>query len=623
LAVTLEEFLAEAADAAGARFSELEIRRNLHAFERHRRELASRGVDPAFGVDTADPLRLADDEWARVVRQTELAGLGAFALIARDDTLVWSPQLARMLGYEPATTEASVAAYLDRVHRGDRDLVRDSISQALTEQRQVRLEHRVVLPSGEVRYLRCVLEVHLDVDDEAVGVIGTAQDATEFIADKRALERANRRLETVLTVVGECLADHDPQTGLFNRRRFLAEVDRELPRGSGAVLVVGLDGVGDISRRQGPDAGDNVLLAVASTVQRALPPEAVLARIGGTDFAVLVGRTSARSARAVARGLVDVLGDASYLAAKRLPVVARIGLAPYREGSAVTGEDLLIEADQSLYEAREQGVPLVEASPPDRADTARWQARCQARVSQAMQRGRFDLEAQPILEVGRGVVTRHELLLRLNEGGDLLRPASFLPTAERTGDIVRLDRYVIGQAVELLAADRGGLHVQVNVSGRSVCEEDLPGTVRQLLDRYGVHPGRLTFEITETALISNMTAARRFVDRLHELGCEVALDDFGSGYMSLTHLKYLPFDLVKIDGEFVERMTQNERDRVMVRAVAHMCAALGIRTVAEYVANDEVLDLIAEYGIDFAQGYAVGRPVPVAEVFGTRRVLTA
>jgi diguanylate cyclase (GGDEF)-like protein/PAS domain S-box-containing protein len=620
--VTLDEFLCQAADATDAQLSELEIRRSLHAFERDRREAASRGIDPAYAMDTADPLRLADDEWARVVHQTELAGLGAFALIARDDTLEWSPQMAQLLGYEPET-KASVVAYLDRVHRQDRMLVRDAFAQALAEQCQVRIEHRVVLPGGEVRYLRCVLEVHLDVEDEAVGVIGTAQDATELIADKRALERANKRLETVLTVVGECLADHDPHTGLFNRRRFLAELERELPRGSGAVLLVGFDGLGDINRRQGPDAGDNVLLAIASTVQRALPPEAVLARIGGTDFAVLLGRVSARSARSVARGLLDVLADASYLAAKRLPVVARIGLVPYPAQSLAAGEDLLIEADQNLYEARELGQPLVEAAPAGSDGRVRRQARWQSRVAQAMQRGRFDLAAQPILDVARGVVTRHELLLRLNEGGDVVGPASFLPTAERTGEIVRLDRYVIGQAVELLAADQGGIHVQVNVSGRSVCEEDLPGTVRQLLDRYGVSPNRLTFEITETALISNMTAARRFVDRLHELGCELALDDFGSGYMSLTHLKYLPFDLVKIDGEFVERMTQNERDKVMVRAVAHMCASLGIRTVAEFVADEQVFDLVAEYGIDFAQGYAVGRPVPVAEVFGGRRILTA
>src|SRR5438067_11691177 len=202
--MTFEEFLCQAADVTGDLFSEMEIRRGLHAFERDRREAADRGIDPAFGVDTADPLRLADDEWARVVHQTELAGLGAFAFIARDDTLVWSPQFARMLGYGPATAEASLPSYLDRVHGHDQTLVRDAIRQALTEQRQVRLEHRVVLPSGEVRYLRCVLEVHLDVDDEAVGVIGTAQDATELIADKRALERANKRLETVLTVVGEC-----------------------------------------------------------------------------------------------------------------------------------------------------------------------------------------------------------------------------------------------------------------------------------------------------------------------------------------------------------------------------------------------------------------------------------
>jgi EAL domain-containing protein (putative c-di-GMP-specific phosphodiesterase class I) len=316
------------------------------------------------------------------------------------------------------------------------------------------------------------------------------------------------------------------------------------------------------------------------------------------------------------------------LAAKRLPVIARIGMVTFTADHRVSGEDLLIEADQSLYEAKEHGVQLVEAPPPGSDGTALRHARCHARVSQAMQRGLFDLNAQPILDIARGVVTRHELLLRLNEGGDVVAPSSFLPTAERTGDIVRLDRYVITEAVKLLANDRTGLQVQVNVSGLSVCEEDLPGTVRRLLDQYGVSPNRLTFEITETALISNMTAARRFVDRLHEMGCELALDDFGSGYASLAQLKYLPFDLVKIDGEFVERMTHNERDQIMVQAIAHMCRSLGIQTIAEFVADEQVLELVTAYGIDFAQGYEVGRPLPVAEVFGhaarqSRKVRTA
>ena len=177
-----------------------------------------------------------------------------------------------------------------------------------------------------------------------------------------------------------------------------------------------------------------------------------------------------------------------------------------------------------------------------------------------------------------------------------------------------LDRYVIERAIDLVAADRSNTQFHLNLSGRSVCEPRLLDFVDNLVRSHHADPRRLTFEITETALISNMTAARRFADGLRQMQCQLALDDFGSGYASLAHLKYLPFDVVKIDGDLISGILDNAADKIMVRSLANMCSQLGIRTVAEFVSDEQTLAALSSYGVDFAQGFAVGRPVPTAEI---------
>jgi EAL domain-containing protein (putative c-di-GMP-specific phosphodiesterase class I) len=211
-------------------------------------------------------------------------------------------------------------------------------------------------------------------------------------------------------------------------------------------------------------------------------------------------------------------------------------------------------------------------------------------------------------------VTRHELLLRVvDETDGLQSPIQVLDTAERLDAVYDIDLWVVERAMQLAAA-RTDLCLQINLSGRSVGDPRLIVEVEALIQRYGVNPEQLTFEITETALIGNLSEARHFADRVRDLGCELALDDFGSGYASFRYLRLFPIDLVKIDGDYVVDLVDNPQDQVLVRALVQVCQAYGIHTVAEFVQDEPTLRMLREFGVDYVQGYLIGRPEPVDEL---------
>jgi EAL domain-containing protein (putative c-di-GMP-specific phosphodiesterase class I) len=241
-------------------------------------------------------------------------------------------------------------------------------------------------------------------------------------------------------------------------------------------------------------------------------------------------------------------------------------------------------------------------------------------IREALEEDRFTLYAQPIVPLQPGGRTRHELLVRMvGRDGDVIPPSAFLPVAERFDLVQEIDRWVVRRAIELLAERaRIGDDVMfdVNLSAKSLGDADLPASIAQQLQAAGVDPSRLVFEVTETAAIVNVDRARQFARRLGELGCGFALDDFGAGFASFYYLKHLPFDFLKIDGEFVESLTDSTTNQLVVQAVVSIARGLGKQTIAEYVGDEETLQLLRRYGVDYAQGFHVGRPVPVEEIVG-------
>jgi EAL domain-containing protein (putative c-di-GMP-specific phosphodiesterase class I) len=238
-----------------------------------------------------------------------------------------------------------------------------------------------------------------------------------------------------------------------------------------------------------------------------------------------------------------------------------------------------------------------------------------ARLRRALREQSFVLHYQPIVSLHDGEVSHYEALVRLADdpSGQLVAPGRFLPAAERYGLIREIDRVVLAQAIELLAGEHGELEtrIAINCSSLSITDGGMLGEIERRLAHARVDPARLVIEVTETAAISDMARARDFCAGVRELGCAVALDDFGAGFGSFQYLKHLPFEYLKIDGDFIRGLPSSPQDRLVVEALVGLARGMGKQTIAEYVGDAATVEVLHELGVDYAQGFEVGRPDPV------------
>jgi diguanylate cyclase (GGDEF)-like protein/PAS domain S-box-containing protein len=470
-------------------------------------------------------------------------------------------------------------------------------------------EKRYLRPDGSVVWVARSVTLVRDADGAPLHFLDQIQDITE----RRRFERELRHL-----------ADHDPLTGLFNRRRFEQELDRHVAEvarygARGALLVLDLDHFKYVNDALGHHKGDELILCVAALLQDRLRETDTIARLGGDEFAVLLPNVDTAEAQHVAETLVLAIRAEATVAAgdRRRRVTTSVGIAPFVR-SDLNGEELLIEADLAMYEAKEAGRDRWMVVSPDgqRPERIRERVNWLERIRSALDDDRFVLHAQPIRDLRTGEIGQHELLLRMiGDNGELIGPAAFLPFAERFGLAPEIDRWVVAQAIELLGTDPGGsIALEINLSGPSLNDTGLLRLIEDELARTRVDPRRLIFEITETAAVSNIPLARRFAERLTELGCRFALDDFGAGFGSFYYLKHLPFDYLKIDGEFVAGCLGNRTDQLVIEAVVRIARGLGKETVAEFVSDEQLERFVRSQGVDHAQGFHVGRPVPVAQL---------
>ncbi len=238
-----------------------------------------------------------------------------------------------------------------------------------------------------------------------------------------------------------------------------------------------------------------------------------------------------------------------------------------------------------------------------------------ARLRRALEQERFELHFQPIVSLRDGSVSHYEALLRLADGaaGELTPPALFLPAAERYGLVREIDRMVLGRVARLLGRGRAmaDATIAMNVSALSVTDPGMLGCIAETLARHDVEPGRLAIEITETAAISDMERARAFCAGVLDLGCALALDDFGAGFGSFQYLKQLPFSHLKIDGDFIRELPSSRTDQLVVRALARIARGMGRETIAEFVGDEATMAMLRNFDVDYAQGYQVGAPAPL------------
>lgn len=434
-----------------------------------------------------------------------------------------------------------------------------------------------------------------------------------------ALERAERT-EAELRY----LADHDSLTGLLDRRRFRAELDQYVSfsaryGGQGAMMIVDIDGLKAVNDTFGHHAGDSLLRQIATILRARVRNTDIVARLSGDEFAVLMPQTDTAGALHLGEELRAQVAESARPAPEAEPATISVGIAMFGGRREAGPEAVLVAADQAMYSAKEEGrnqiVLFRDTEEPRRAERRRQTTA--AKIRDALTHDRFSLHTQPIRDLASGAIERYELLLRMtDEKGELLPAASFIKAAERSGMVQELDRWVVARALELVAErERQGqpLSLHVNLSGASLTDISVLEFIERRLDEGGADPSRCTFEITETAGLSDYETAAGFADRLTEFGCQVAIDNYGAGFGPFHYLKQVPFDVIKIDGAFVRDMPRSDADQLTVQAIVQIARGLGKTTIAEFVQDDDTTRLLREYGVDMAQGFHLGRPVDVAE----------
>lgn len=475
-------------------------------------------------------------------------------------------------------------------------------------------EKRYIHATGQLVWVTINVTLINDPDGEPQHFIGQAQDITE-----------RRRHESQLTA----LADHDPLTGLLNRRSFTRELQSHLARVkrfeiTGAVLLIDLDNFKSYNDTLGHNAGDELIVRIAHGLRDRLRETDSIARLGGDEFAVLLPRESQQSATLVARALLEQVRRENPAAAlgDRTRITASVGIACFAGGEPLTPDEIIGQADLAMYDVKHGGRDGIAAFRPEQHRRPRTESQTNwaDEISQALAHDRFELHAQPVRPLHAENPTHYELLLRMRDPhGELIPPSTFLYIAERLGRMQEIDRWVTDRAITMLAEHRAALRplrLEVNLSSYTIGDAELLKLIATRLAQTGVPADRLIFEITETAVVTNIARAAAFAERLSELGCKFALDDFGAGFGSFYYLKHLPFDYLKIDVEFVRHCAESEIDRTLISAVVQTAHGLGKHTIAEFVENQATVDVLTRLGIDYGQGFHLGHPQPLARQLG-------
>ncbi len=444
-----------------------------------------------------------------------------------------------------------------------------------------------------------------------------AQDEIGILAQRFA-----QMAEAVRARVAELdyLARHDPLTDLPNRRAF-EEFLHEALRWRGDqplyLLYLDLDQFKAVNDSCGHAAGDRLLQNLAAVMRERFGAD-YLARLGGDEFAIVLRGGTIETAHARAQAMIEEIDALPFLwEEKAFQLGASIGLAAASD-SLHTVEALLIAADTACYAAKELGRNRVEVfSPGERYFQERQKELAALSTLTAALRAedRLVLYHQRI-EPLNGGQAHAEILVRLHDdSGRIVSPGEFLPAAERYGLITFLDRWVIDHALakirQRLDVDSCRLHhINLNLSGASLADETFVHFLAERLAHYRVDPRRLCFEITESQAIANLAGAAALIDFVHRQGATVALDDFGSGLSSFGYLKRFPVDYLKIDGQFVRQVHIDPRDHATVQAIVALARAHRLKTVAEFVSANEMIPVLRELGVDYAQGYAIHQPEP-------------
>jgi len=416
-------------------------------------------------------------------------------------------------------------------------------------------------------------------------------------------------------------AQHDKLTGLYNRSFFQQELDHTISRLKRntepcALIYLDLDQFKYVNDTIGHAAGDELLIEVSQLLKDKLREGDLLARFGGDEFTILLFDTDEHAVDIVAHNLLGFFESYRFYSESQLfNVTCSMGIT-YLNQNTESADTALSHADIACNIAKTEGRNCFHIYDPANkqldgmAEDMGWAGR----VKDAYENDHFFLVYQPIVSIEDGSVNDYEVLLRMNlDDGQRILPGGFIPAAERFGLINNVDRWAVSRSMHALVKlheHNENICFSINLSGRAFEDSELLPMIQGILDNTGLDPTSLTFEITETAAIANISAAKLFIAKLKDMGCKFALDDFGTGFCSFAYLKNLAVDKLKIDGSFVQTLDTSKVDRAMVQSMNQIAHALGKQTIAEFVQNEKTLSLLKEYGVDFAQGHYLGKPSP-------------
>ncbi len=461
-------------------------------------------------------------------------------------------------------------------------------------------------PDGSTAAVRISGKPKFDEEGNFRGYRGTGNDITESF---RLSEQLNFQ------------ASHDPLTGLVNRREFelrLARVVKDCREDDSehALCYIDLDQFKVVNDTCGHDAGDELLRQVSALLLDKLRKRDTIARLGGDEFGLLLERCTLNQAKRVAETVREAIEAFRFTwAGRNFRLGASIGVIPINFGSGNVAK-VMRSADAACYTAKDAGRNRIHIYSADNVEVAQRHQEMQrvVDISNAFDEGRLVLHQQ-VIETLNPVLKQRgyfcEVLVRMiDEQGFVVLPGVFMSTAERFNLVTQLDTWVVSAALDWLQS-RPEVRCTINLSGMSIADDEFLRIVLAAIDSIGVDAQRICFEITETAAIANLTRATHFINSLRDRGCYFALDDFGSGLSSFAYLKNLPVDYLKIDGFFVRDMIDDRISLELVKSINDIGHVMGKKTIAEFVENEAIRQALREIGVDYAQGYHIGKPAMV------------
>lgn len=417
------------------------------------------------------------------------------------------------------------------------------------------------------------------------------------------------------------LVAHDELTGLSNRSGLEKALDFAILRCNnfkqhGALLDIDLDQFKVVNDIEGHEVGDRLLVEMAVLIRSTLDSKAFISRVGSNLFQVLLSKVQKDKALDIAEQLRMTIDEFDFKSAENTyNISASIGVAILAPLEKIRRpSELMSKAHHACYSAKTLGRNRVSLFEGDNEQliTLRDDAKWVPQIRRALSEDLFQLVFQPVLKVSNGRVSHYETLLRMvGEGNELLSPEHFIPVAERMGLINHIDLWVVSHIIDYIAAlpkTKEDICFTVNLSSHALQGDYLLPMLKKKLESTWISPSRLTFEITETAAVTNFEKTRLMVSKIRALGCHFALDDFGAGFSSFNYIKNFPVEYLKIDGQFINNLAIDQADQVLVKSMIDVAHSLGKKAIAEYVSNAEILRLLKEFGVDYIQGYLVGMP---------------